>query len=158
MHAWLDALTNSGLGQWVLLSPLGYPVLLTFHSIGLAIVVGLLVVIDLRILGVARDAPLPAFKDLLVLVWIGFWVNAISGAAIFTSDAVKFYYSTAFRLKLLCIILSFIVLAFLKKSQLLTAPGAQRIPALPREKALAVVSLLCWLGAIVAGRLVAYAN
>lgn len=140
----------------MLLSPLGYPVLLTFHSIGLAVVVGLLVVIDLRILGVARDVPLPAFRGFFVLVWIGFWVNAISGAVIFTSDAAKYYYSTAFRLKLLCIVLAFTVLAFLKKSPLLAASGAQQVAALPREKALAVLSLLCWLGAIVAGRLVAY--
>lgn len=158
MHAWLDALTNSGLGQWVLLSPLGYPVLLTFHALGLSIVVGLLVVIDLRILGVARDVPLPAFKDFYVLVWIGFLVNAISGAVIFTSDAAKYYYSTAFRLKLLCIALAFVVLALLKKSPLLAASGAQQASAAPREKALAVLSLLCWLGAIVAGRLIAYGD
>lgn len=158
MHAWLASLTNSGLGQWVSLSALGYPILLTIHSIGLAMVVGLLVVIDLRILGVARSLPLPAFRNLLNLVWIGFWANAISGAAIFVSDAEKYYYSTTFRLKLLSILAGLVVLAIMKASVIVPGAELQHGHATTRAKLLATLSLLAWLGAIVAGRLMAYTD
>jgi hypothetical protein len=158
MHAWLDGLTNSGFGQWVQLSPFGYPVLLTFHSIGLAMVVGLLVVIDLRVLGVARGTPLPAFRSLLQLVWIGFWVNAISGVAIFVSDAAKYYYSTTFRLKLLSIALGLIALVVIRSWTIVPGTELQQEAAPARAKWVAALSLLSWLGAIVAGRLMAYVD
>src|SRR5687768_13153040 len=99
MHV-LEALQNSAFSQWLLVSEYGYPIFLTLHSLGLAMLVGVLMCIDLRVLGIARSIPLPPIKRLMTIVWIAFGVNAASGTALFAADAVKFINSPTFLLKL----------------------------------------------------------
>lgn len=152
----LLALQRSDFANWV--ENTAYPIVITFHSIGLATLVGLLVVIDLRVLGFVPSLPLPALRRFMSVVWIGFWVNATSGFMLFSIDAKKDYYSTLFRLKLSLIavglILGTIITAtVLKRDDLYGAPAA-RAPA--QARALAALSLLCWASAIVTGRLLAY--
>ena len=63
---WLE---TSGVATWVNESLWGYPIVLTSHAIGMAIVVGMVTVIDLRILGYAKRIPLPKYlkrNDFLV--------------------------------------------------------------------------------------------
>ena len=61
----LEALQNSAFSQWLLVSEYGYPIFLTLHSLGLAMLVGVLICIDLRVLGIARSIPLPPIKRLM---------------------------------------------------------------------------------------------
>jgi hypothetical protein len=145
----LEALQDSAFAHWVQSS--AYPIVITLHSIGLAILVGLLVVIDLRVLGFAQRMPLPALRPLMKVVWIGFCVNALSGAMLFCIDAKKDFYSNLFRLKLAMILLG-LTLGVLIQANLLHTHIA------PRTKAWALVSLLCWTGAIISGRLLAYST
>lgn len=159
----LEALQNSAFSQWLLVSEYGYPIFLTLHSLGLAMLVGVLICIDLRILGVARSIPLPPIKRLMIIVWIAFAVNAASGTALFVADAVKFINSPAFLLKLSSIVIG-VVLAALMSSSVLGAQSAFESggskglaldsPAL--AKALAVVSIIVWIAAIGFGRYMAY--
>jgi hypothetical protein len=152
----LRALQESAFANWVQQSV--YPEVITLHSVGLATLVGLLVVIDLRVLGFGKGLPLPALRKLMTVVWIGFWTNAISGAMLFSIDAKKDYYSTLFRVKLSSIAVG-LILATIIKSKVLSAPSAQLGPdatTTSQAKALAVLSLACWIGAIVSGRLMAY--
>ncbi len=152
----LTALQESAFAYWVQQG--AYPVVITFHSIGLATLVGLLVVIDLRVLGFAKSLPLPALRKLMTIVWIGFWVNAISGTMLFSIDAKKDYYSWLFRTKLSVIAIG-LILGTLIKHKVLAAPSAFAHPSGGTSggaKAMASLSLLCWIGAIVSGRLLAY--
>jgi hypothetical protein len=152
----LKALQDSTFANWVQQS--AYPVVITFHSIGLATLVGLLMVIDLRVLGFARSLPLPALRKLMKVVWIGFWVNAISGSMLFCIDAKKDFYSGLFRTKLSAIALGLILGTLIKNRVLANpepyAPGTSGTSS--GAKVLATLSLLCWIGAIVSGRLLAY--
>jgi hypothetical protein len=152
----LKALQESAFANWVQQS--AYPVVITFHSIGLATLVGLLMVIDLRVLGFAKQLPLPALRRLMTIVWIGFWINAVSGVMLFTIDAKKDFYSGLFRTKLSAIAIG-LILGSIIKSKVLSAPSAFETPSANTTagaKALASVSLLCWIGAIISGRLLAY--
>jgi hypothetical protein len=152
----LVALQNSAFASWAQQS--AYPVIITFHSIGLATLVGLLMVIDLRVLGFAKTLPLPALRRLMTVVWIGFWINAVSGAMLFAIDAKKDFYSGLFRTKLSAIAAGLILGALIKR-KVLSSPEAVAAPAgdtSGRAKLLATLSLLCWIGAIVSGRLLAY--
>jgi hypothetical protein len=156
LDQWLLALQHSAFANWA--QETAYPIIITLHSLGLAILVGLLVVIDLRVLGFGRGLPIPALRKLMTVVWIGFWTNAASGAALFSIDAKKDFYSTLFRLKLSSIALGLIFGAIINSTVLshtkeFAAVDAQA-PA--RAKTIAVLSLLSWAGAIVAGRLLAY--
>jgi hypothetical protein len=152
----LKALQDSAFANWVQQS--AYPVVITFHSIGLATLAGLLMVIDLRVLGFAKTMPLPALRKLMRVVWIGFWVNAISGSMLFCIDAKKDYYSGLFRTKLSAIAVGLILGTLIKNRVLATPEAYASVSANTSRgaKALATLSLLCWVGAIISGRLLAY--
>lgn len=155
MLTWLQ---DTSLADWVKVSEWGYPIILTLHSVGLALVVGVLTVIDLRLLGIPRALPVASLKQLMPLVWVGFTLNMLTGFALFTADAVKFYESPTFRFKLGAVLVGVALAVFLYVSVLRgNVRGGRtetRIPGF--AKVLAVVSILFWLAAISLGRYVAY--
>jgi hypothetical protein len=153
----LNWIQDSALADWVRVSEWGYPIILTLHSLGLAFVVGMLLVIDLRIMGFVRALPLRAMRRLVVLVWWAFAVNLTTGCILFTADAVKFFDSPTFRFKILSIVLGMTVAiyfdrAVLKESGMRSSDAAVPLPL----KALAVFSVVIWIAAISLGRYVAY--
>jgi hypothetical protein len=150
-------LQDTPFAHWVASDPslLAYPTILTLHTVGMAIVVGTCVVMDLRLLGIAGDVPLAALAGAPRLVWSGFVINAATGIALFTTDAEHKATQTVFFVKLSLIFLALAVYARLR--QLLFRTGAPVGGSMSGEvKALAVLSLLLWAGATVAGRLMAY--
>jgi len=52
-----------------------YPSVITLHSVGLATLVGLLMIIDLRELELVRAPLMLHLRRFMVLVWAGFWVS-----------------------------------------------------------------------------------
>lgn len=152
MDNFLMSMENLPLSQWVLGSIWGYPILLSFHSLGLGLLVGLLVVIDLRVLGFARPLPLSELRRLMPWVWVGFVANAVSGVILFMADATKDFYSNSFRWKMLSIVVGLAIAVYLNNKVL--REDTSETP--PSARLLAVVSLVSWTGAIIAGRLIAY--
>lgn len=155
--AFFTWLQETPFAHWVASDPslLAYPTILTLHTVGMAIVVGTCVVMDLRLLGIATDVPLTALKGAPRLVWTGFIINAATGIALFTTDAEHKATQTVFFVKLSLIFLALAVYARMR-TLVFNDPRAGVLP-LPREvKALAILSLILWTGATVAGRLMAY--
>ena len=93
MFVWLE---TTPIAQLVALSLWAYPALLSLHIIGLAIVVGIFSMRDLRLLGIAHGVEPTAFISLGKLAWIGFTINALSGILLFTSQATIFITSIPF--------------------------------------------------------------
>ncbi len=181
MLEWLEMLPIS---EWVATSDWGYPILLSIHTMGLAIVVGILVMLDARILGAAKSIPLGVFERLMPLAWAGFFLNLVSGVLLFMSMAPRLAVNWPFLSKLAAIILAGLVSWLLWKSLRRDAGGrplAGLVGALSTEsvasdegvledlqpndgalvvssntKWLAVVSLFLWFLAILFGRLIAY--
>ncbi len=143
----------SGLATWVRESPSlwAYPTILTLHSIGLGVVVGASVVIDLRLLGRAHGIARKDLAALFPVIWWAFAVNAVSGLLLFVADAVRKSAQPVFIVKLACIALALVVT--LRARTLLMGDDAE---ATRTGKRLGSMSLLLWLGAIAAGRLMAY--
>jgi len=154
--AFLEWLQSSWLGTFVAENLLAYPVLETLHVLGMASLVGVLGLTNLRVLGYKPELPLIGTRDLLPLAWIGFTVNLITGAALFTSDAVYFFSSWTFRVKILLIILAGINAALLSTQIFREVPPGTELELPPSAKWIAASSLVFWIGAILAGRLVAY--
>jgi hypothetical protein len=151
--AWLQ---DTNFAHWVASDPslLAYPTVLTLHTVGMAIVVGTCVVMDLRLLGVGEDVPLEALRGVPRLVWTGLLINAATGIALFTTDAEHKATQVVFFVKLALIVLALVVYARIRR--LVWAPGAPAMPISSEVKALALLSLVLWTGATVAGRLMAY--
>ncbi len=152
---WLE---SSALAIWVGESLWGYPIMLGMHAIGLAIVVGIFVMLDLRMLRVIRGVSFNAFLSLFRLAWIGLIFNTLSGSSLFTSQATTFVESAPFLIKISAVIAGAIVGIFLQRRLKLRAADWDNADTNIESSAtaLAVLSLVCWIGAIFAGRLIAY--
>ncbi len=150
MFEWLE---NTSVALWVGESLWGYPFMLSLHVIGLAIVVGILSMLDLRLLGSFKGIRTASFLPLLKFAWFGFLINAVSGVFLFTSQATTFASSTTFLIKLGCIFIGAILTKVIQGKLIELGPDDSADGSLT---GLAIVSLLLWLVAITAGRLTAY--
>jgi hypothetical protein len=133
-----------------------YPGMLFFHTFGLAIVVGISIAVDLRLLGFATRIPLTSMRALFRYLWLGFWINAVSGAMLFAADAPRKAQNPLFEIKLALVALGVMVTAFVYR-HLLRVEREPREPERTGPKLMAIASLLIWTAAIAAGRLIAYA-
>lgn len=148
----LVRIEESGFCQWVREadSLFAFPGILLLHTIGMGLVVGISATFDLRILGFAPALRLRAFEKFFPLMWLGFWINAITGTILLATFASKFTRNPDFYVKLAFIALAVINTLLLKKKAFV----AETPPT--TAKVLAVTSLVFWLGAITSGRLLAY--
>lgn len=132
-----------------------YPFILFLHSLGMAILVGINAAIDLRILGIGRRIPLGPLEGFFPLMWFGFWINALSGTALFMADAVQKAANPVFYIKLFFVALA-LVNMWLIKAYVFRDPNVGTRPLSAKVKLLATTSLVWWMAAITAGRLMAY--
>jgi len=154
MFIWLE---NTPVAIWVGVSLWAYPGLLAVHIIGLAVVVGIFTMRDLRLLGMFPGLQPAAFLPLSKLAWIGFIINAISGFLLFTSQATIFVNNLPFLIKISAIIVGMVLAGVIQSRLRLQFAGAAEETSIDGStRAIALASLMCWLTAIIAGRLIAY--
>jgi hypothetical protein len=156
--AFLVELSGTTFAKWINESEslFAYPGMLFFHTFGLAIVVGISVAVDLRILGFATRIPLASMRALFRYLWLGFWINAVSGAMLFAADAPRKAQNPLFEIKLALVALGVMVTALVYR-HLLRAEREPREISRMGPRLMAIASLLIWAAAIAAGRLIAYA-
>jgi hypothetical protein len=131
-----------------------YPGIVFMHTVGTAIVVGLSAMVDLRVLGVAPQLPLAPLERYFPIIWAGFWVSAVSGTILFAADATSKIVSPLFGVKMLTIVLGVLTMVLIRRT-VFRGPTGERFSS-GRAKRLAAASLVLWLTAIAAGRLMAY--
>lgn len=158
MAAVLDYLQNLALANWVRSSPslFAYSTVLAAHAVGLGIVVGLNTLIALRLLGVAQGIPLGGLRPLYGVVWIGFLINLASGLLLFIAEAHTMAALVAFWVKILFVVLGMIVSELLKRFYFRDVASVQAGVVTRVGRNLAIISLVCWYIALIAGRLTAY--
>ena len=158
MSGWLEALERSALGATMRESSWLYPLAETIHLLGLATLVGCAVAFDLRLLGVSRHLPArAAARHLLTCARTGFAVAAVSGFLLFTADATALVGNPAFRWKLLLIALAGLnALRFHLGPYRRVESWDPGHPMPAGARLAAAVSLAAWIGAVAAGRLIAY--
>jgi hypothetical protein len=155
----LAQIEQSGVATWIREGGViyGYPLILFLHTLGLSTLVGLSSAIDLRLLGFAPGIPLASLERLFTLMWAGLALTAATGILLFVADATRHASNPAFLMKLVFVALAVTTLV-------LTWSRVFRLPAVASAEAggqhsgktLAAASLACWVGALSAGRLMAY--
>ena len=153
----LATLENTSLAIWVGESLYAYPGLLACHIVGLAIVVGIFAMRDLRLLGLASEINLQVFLDLKILAYCGFVINLVSGLLLFSSQASYLATSIPFLSKISCVFFGMVLAGFLNSR--LAAIAVENDSTLvidSKTQGVAALSLLVWCCAIIAGRLIAY--
>jgi len=135
---WVTTLATS---RWL------YGLVSVVHYSAVFFCVGTIVLLDLRILGVAyrNHAPSVLAEQLRPWTWIGLGAVAVSGFLLFATEAGSFATATPFRLKMLVIVLA-VVSGLATEWSLPKSDGAPALPVTARVVAL--ISLLLWLGAI----------
>lgn len=150
---------NSSLGLLMLDSIWAYPIVLATHAVGMSIVVGTIIIIDLRVLGYASQVRLTSFNNVLIATWFGAILNFLSGVALFTVDPEHFLYHPIFWTKIGLVIAGLLfVYLLLRELKASGQDSSERFESSRKAKTIASLSMLLWLGAIVAGRLIAYVD
>jgi len=126
------------------------------HAIGMAIMVGLSVALNMRILGWFSGIPYPALHRFLGVAWIGFTINFLSGTALFTTQPTTYVTDFEFLLKMAFVVAGVVTVALLQNAVGRRAAGWAGGAAPMGVKLIAALSIVFWVGATVTGRLIAY--
>jgi hypothetical protein len=121
----------------------------------MGLLVGASVVIDLRILGVAKDLPIAPLKSLYRVIWFGFVIQIVSGTLLLIGYPTKAFTNPDFYIKMTCVGLGVAVMHLLNK-RVFNDSSLSDTDMMARGKTLATWSLVLWAGAVTAGRLLAY--
>jgi hypothetical protein len=157
MDAFLESLQQSTFARFVGESGslLGYPTVLFLHTLGLGTVAGVSAGLALRVLGFGRNVPLEFLDRLFPVMWFGFIVSAISGLALLVTDPVTRLHQTVFYVKLILVALAVVNMQMMR-NRIFRGPVASSGTLPSNARLLAFTSLIFWLGATTAGRLIAY--
>ena len=148
----LEAIEQAGPIAALRGSYLAYPLVNALHIVGIALLFGAIVALDLRLIGWRRAAgSADAVASLLLPVAItGLLVAIPAGLLLFATDARAYAASPLFQAKMLVVALAIANALWLRASE-------RRRPSTDQRAAIAAAaSILLWLGAIVLGRLVGY--
>ena len=159
VNAMLEWLQGTGVAIQIRDGLYTFPVLESVHVVGLALVFGTIAILDLRLLGVASThrAVSRVMADLLQWTWAAFAITALTGGLMFSTNALVYFHNTWFRAKMVLLVLAAVnMLAFeLTARRSITKWDAS--PLTPRSaKIVATVSLVIWVGVIVAGRVIGF--
>jgi hypothetical protein len=133
-----------------------FPTILLLHTLGMSIVAGGNAMLDLVLLGFWPGAtPIKPLEKYFPLIWAGFWLNAVTGTLLLMADATAKLTNPDFGVKMVFIFGGVVVLYKMQK-KVFTDPKLDEGPVSGTAKGLAWASLICWFGAITAGRLLAY--
>jgi hypothetical protein len=131
-----------------------FPTFETLHFIGLCILLGAMLIVDLRLLGRFRDvAPANVLKFSHVAA-VGLAINLISGIGFFTSDPFNYWSNPAFQIKVLLLIIAFANIAWFElgaRRRILALPVGADTPL--GTKFIGAVSLTLWFTILILGRL-----
>jgi hypothetical protein len=153
----LRTIEETSLSMWLRDTPsaFGYWFILTFHAIGMGLLVGASVVLSLRILGVARTLPIAPLKQLYPIIWAGFWIQVASGILLMIAFPTKTLTNPLFYVKMVFVGIGMATMSVMNK-RLFTHTELNDDGIMLKGRRLAALSLLCWVAATSAGRFLAY--
>lgn len=153
--AWALAIQHSAAGHYIRESAWLYPWLNTLHVVGMALLLGAVAVLDLRLVGLFRAGrPADAAAITLPLAKLGFALAVPTGLGLFIAEANGVVTNWVFLVKFAAIAVALANIAIFHRGRFRDIERWSRIPAAAR--AAAAVSLLAWLIAAICGRYAAY--
>jgi hypothetical protein len=132
-----------------------FPTILFLHTLGMSIVAGGSTIIDLALLGFWPKETLKPLERFYPLLWAGFWINAVTGTILLIADATTKLTNPDFFVKMGFVFVGTWLL-YRMRTSVFSDPALEKGVVMTNSKVLAWASLVCWFGAITAGRLLAY--
>ena len=153
----LDAISDTALSQWVTGTPWLWPGLETLHFTGLCVLIGGLIVMDLRLIGYKRGLPLSTVHMIMPLVFIGFGINLCTGFLFVMGDPHRYAANYAFKVKMVLLLLAGLNALWFR---LQMSPRMKHWTESTKSPPLAMfmggASLALWFGVGVHGRLITF--
>ena len=145
-------LEDSYIGEYVRSSSWLFPVIQSFHLIGLGILGGAVVVGDLRLMGILMRTESTRYVIRVTRPWFNFglFILIITGIPLFLSEAVKCYYSRAFWIKISCLLLGALFVYFIRNPIVLSKDENFMI------KILGFISFSLWVVTAASGRWIGF--
>lgn len=154
---WVD---STSLNAFVGHSTWAFPAFDVIHTLGIVLVAGTIMLVDLRLLGIGlRGVPIRQLVARIVpaTLW-GFGLMLVSGGLLFSSEAVKMYNSPIFRIKLVALGLAGLNALIFHLTIYREVDDWGAAPVAPlRARMAGLLSLIFWIAIIAAGRAIAYA-
>jgi hypothetical protein len=144
----------TAISEYMVGSTWAWPAAEAIHFLGLALSIGVLLTVNLRILGAMRQVPFAEVHRLLPWGMLGFGANLVTGMLFFVGQPgqyinnVPFYWKIAF---LMITGANFLYLTVFKKGW---AEGG--LQANLADKAMAVSAIVAWLGVLYSGRMLPF--
>jgi hypothetical protein len=155
MHAFLQFAHDTWLGDYTRHNSWVYTFGLVLHFIGLCLLMGGMLVIDLRILGLVKRVPIGAVLKLLPVAIFGFALNLATGMMFFCFDSFGFWRNPAFKIKMMLVLLAglnALWFTLAEHRRLVATPSGFDTDAMTKFSAAA--SLFIWFSVILFGRLI----
>ena len=157
MDALMDWMTSTWINQVVLGYAWSWPTLETLHFLALCLLMGALLIMDLRLIGFQRIIPLGAVHALMPVAIGAFAVNLLSGLGFLFGDPGTYFANWAFWMKMSLVLLAglnFLVYYMKVEPAVVRLGPNDATPAL--AKTVGVLSLTFWFGVLAFGRLLPY--
>ena len=153
----LAGLENSQFSALVRSELWGWPLALTVHAFGTALVMGFIFIICLRLLGLFETIPYTSLNRLFPVIWAALVLQLLSGFALWMTKPTRYVADAAFLLKFAFVIIGIILTLYLYGSIKREAASWDAAGAVSsRGTKFVAPSLLVWCVVLVAGRLTAY--
>jgi hypothetical protein len=155
----IQLLEGSTLNIWVLSTAWLWPLLEILHFVGLSLLLGAMLVIDIRLAGFVQKMHIQRTHDLLPVAGIGFLINTLTGVLFFVGDPARYAINVGFQIKMLLVLIAGLnALWFAIKIN----PEMHRWDPYAdtniAAKTVAYVSLVAWFGVLLLGRLIPYVS
>ena len=149
---WCEA---SGIGETIRKSSWLFPVIEAIHLLGLGVIGGAVLVVDMRLLGLGLKRQSAAELTRNAQPWLvgSLVLMIITGGLLFLSEAIKCYYHDAFWFKMSCLFLA-IVFTFTIQRKVTMTDETRLSPVW--SKVVAIVSVLLWAGVGIGGRWIGF--
>ena len=157
MGSFVSWVHSSGISGWITGWRWLWPICESIHFFGLALLVGVTGLLDLRLLGAMRSVPVAAIIDFMPWALVGFGLNLATGVTFFLGAPEQYVNNVAFYAKMLFILLAgvnaiYFQIMLFKKARLVGAGEQAPVQA----RVVAAVSIGCWLLVMYWGRMLPF--
>jgi hypothetical protein len=149
-------LANSPYALWVNQS-YGWPLALTIHAFGNAIIVGFIAIIALRLYGYFPGIPYNSLRSLIPYMWVSLVFQAVSGFTLWMTKPGAYLADGMFEMKFTLVIVASVVMYYFQrvlKEEAAKWDAAGAVSS--RGLKIGTASCLLWAGVLIGGRLTAY--
>lgn len=146
-------IANTPVSAWVNSSEVVWPTLESIHFVSLCVLIGSVLVIDLRLIGFYRDRCASTVRFLIRLSLMAFAVNLVTGLLFISGNTFKYVNNPAFELKIALIMVAGIN-ALYYKMRLSQIADSEEVSA--SSIGVGFLSLILWTGVIICGRMITF--